>query len=89
MQQFPQTITRVAVWVYVQVAQPVLDTTEGKRICWAIGLVNTAVWLAWQFPKAHPFMMRHFTHNPLTGLSYTMLTCIFRRVFMIVHCDQF
>ncbi|KAJ3526935.1 hypothetical protein NM688_g8194 [Phlebia brevispora] len=76
-QQLPHTLGRVAVWLYVQIAQPILDTTEGKRVCWAIGAVNTAVWIAWQFPRFQPFMMRHFTHSPLSGLSYTMLTCIF------------
>lgn len=76
--EWPNTIKNIAVWTYVQVAQPVLDTTEGRRICWAIGAFNGLIWLAWQFPRLKPVMMRSFTHSPLSGISYTLLTSTFR-----------
>lgn len=75
-----QTVRGIAIWTYIQVFQPILDAADGKRACWAIGAVNTAVWLAWQLPRLRPFMMVHFTHNPLSGMSYTLLTSMFRYV---------
>lgn len=72
-----QTMRGLAVWSYIQVFQPILDAGDGKRTCWAIGAVNTLVWAAWQVPKFRPFMMKHFTHNPLSGMSYTLLTSMF------------
>ena len=75
-----QTMRGLAIWTYIQVFQPILDASDGKRVCWAIGAVNTAVWVAWQLPKCKPFMARHFMHNPLTGISYTLLTSMFRYV---------
>lgn len=80
IEDWPIMIKHTAVWSYVQVLQPILDASEGKRLCWAIGLTNAAVWLVWQFPHAQRFMMRSFTHNPLSGLSYTLLTSMFRFV---------
>ncbi|EKM50154.1 uncharacterized protein PHACADRAFT_105762 [Phanerochaete carnosa HHB-10118-sp] len=72
-----QTMRGLAVWSYIQVFQPILDAGDGKRTCWAIGGVNTLVWAAWQVPKFQPFMMKHFAHNPLSGISYTLLTSMF------------
>ncbi|KIP07085.1 hypothetical protein PHLGIDRAFT_106145 [Phlebiopsis gigantea 11061_1 CR5-6] len=72
-----QTVRSLAVWSYIQVFQPILDAGDGKRVCWAIGAANTFVWAAWQFPRFQPFMMKHFAHNPLSGLSYTFLTSMF------------
>lgn len=68
----------LAVWGYIQVFQPILDAPDGKRACWAIGVVNAAIWAAWQIPRLRPTMMKHFTHNPLSGLSYTLITSMFR-----------
>ena len=65
-------------WSYVQVFQPILNATEGKRTCWAIGAVNVLVWMAWRVPRWGPVMMRSFAHNPLSGRSYTLFTSMFR-----------
>ncbi len=65
-------------WSYVQVFQPVLNATEGKRMCWAIGAANVLVWMAWRVPRWGPVMMRSFAHNPLSGRSYTLFTSMFR-----------
>ncbi|PCH44142.1 hypothetical protein WOLCODRAFT_123083 [Wolfiporia cocos MD-104 SS10] len=73
----PQDIRAMAVYSYAQVAQSILNTTEGSRMCYAIGALNGAILLAWQIPRLTPVMMRAFTHSPLSGLSYTMLTCVF------------
>ncbi|KAI0676121.1 hypothetical protein C8Q78DRAFT_1008128 [Trametes maxima] len=77
MEQLPETMKAMAVWSYVQVFQPILNASEGKRMCWAIGAVNCAVFLAWRVPRWNAFMMRSFTHNPLSGRSYTLLTSAF------------
>ncbi|KAH9942028.1 hypothetical protein B0H21DRAFT_696605 [Amylocystis lapponica] len=67
----------MAIWSYFQVAQPILDASEGRCMCWTIGAVNTLVWLAWQFTRLEPTMARHFVHSPLSGRSYTLFTSIF------------
>ncbi|KAI8996623.1 hypothetical protein BD414DRAFT_409158 [Trametes punicea] len=77
MEQLPDTLKIMAVWSYVQVFQPILNASEGKRMCWVIGALNCAVWVAWRVPRWNALMMRSFTHNPLSGKSYTLLTSIF------------
>ena len=67
-------------WSYVQVFQPILNASEGKQMCWAIGAVNVLVWVAWRVPRWSVFMDRSFAHNPLSGRSYTLLTSTFRCV---------
>ncbi|KAI0728024.1 hypothetical protein C8Q72DRAFT_836482 [Fomitopsis betulina] len=74
---WPQTVKALAIWAYIQVAQPVLDNAETKRLCWAIGAVNGLLYLAWHFPRTKLFMRARFAHNPLSGLSHTMLTSLF------------
>lgn len=73
---------------YVQVFQPILNATEGKRMCWAIGAVNCVVWLAWRVPRWGPVMMRSFAHNPLSGRSYTLFTSMFRCVHLLAHTQR-
>lgn len=80
MEHLPETMKAMVTWSYVQVFQPILNAAEGKRMCWAIGAVNVAVFLAWRVPRWNAFMMRSFTHNPLSGRSYTLLTSTFRSV---------
>jgi len=77
IEQWPIAVRNAVVWSYVQVFQPILDSSEGKRMAWTIGLVNAGVWLAWQVPRFTPRMMRSFAHTPLSGLSYTLLTSTF------------
>lgn len=78
VEEWPQTLKALMIWTYVQVAQPILDMSEGRRVAWFIATINGAVYIAWQFPRLKPFMTRHFTHDPLSGLSYTLLTSMFR-----------
>ncbi|TFK87633.1 rhomboid-domain-containing protein [Polyporus arcularius HHB13444] len=73
----PETMKAMLTYSYVQVFQPILNATEGKRMCWAIGAVNCVVWLAWRVPRWGPVMMRSFAHNPLSGRSYTLFTSMF------------
>ncbi|KAH9942024.1 hypothetical protein B0H21DRAFT_811274 [Amylocystis lapponica] len=84
--EWPQTLRAMVIWSYIQVAQPILDASEGRRMCWAIGAVNTLVWLAWQFPRLQPAMARHFVHSPLSGRSYTLFTSMFshRNIFHLL-----
>jgi len=62
---------------YVWMLQPYADASEGKRLCWKICLFNAAIWLVWKVPRFQLSMMSSFTHNPLSGLSYTLLTSMF------------
>ncbi|KAJ3186348.1 hypothetical protein HDU85_007788 [Gaertneriomyces sp. JEL0708] len=52
---------------------------SAKRTVYTIIAINVGVWMLWQLPHARSkaFMMRHFTHHPGSGRSYTMLTCMF------------
>ncbi|KAI0730921.1 hypothetical protein C8Q76DRAFT_342698 [Earliella scabrosa] len=75
--QFPETMKAMITWSYVQVFQPILNATEGKRMCWTIGAVNCVVWLAWRVPRWGPVMMRSFAHNYMSGRSYTLFTSMF------------
>lgn len=75
--EWPQTMKALAIWSYVQIAQPILDTSETRRWCWAIGALNGILYLAWHSPRTKPLLRARFTHNPLSGLSYTMLTSLF------------
>lgn len=70
----------MVVYAYTQLAQSALNTTEGARVCYGLAATHGLVWLAWQIPRLDPFMTRHFTHHPLSGLSYTLLTSVFRQV---------
>ncbi|KAI9100632.1 hypothetical protein DFS34DRAFT_592514 [Phlyctochytrium arcticum] len=48
-----------------------------QRTVYAIIGLNALVFLAWRAPSLQSFMMRHFTHHPLSGRSYTLLTSAF------------
>ncbi|KAF6753062.1 hypothetical protein DFP72DRAFT_435485 [Ephemerocybe angulata] len=61
----------------VNVLQPYADASEGKRLCWKICLLNAGVYLAWKIKRLQPAMAVRFMHNPLSGLSYTLLTSMF------------
>ncbi|KAL0955133.1 hypothetical protein HGRIS_004046 [Hohenbuehelia grisea] len=75
--------------IHVTVAQTYLDNNEGKRICWKICLLNAAVFVAWKFSRLQPGMFVRFTHHPLSGLSYTLLTHMFSHrslIHLVVNC---
>ncbi|OCH85110.1 hypothetical protein OBBRIDRAFT_763385 [Obba rivulosa] len=74
---WPQSIAGFAQWALLQIVNPLIGSDEGRRMCWAIGAFNGAIFLLWRFKHLKPFMMRHFTHNPLSGKAYTMLTSTF------------
>ena len=63
---------------YARLAEMYLNASEGRRAGYGIAAVNVGIWIAWQIPVLRPFMMSHFTHHPLSGKTYTMLTSIFR-----------
>ncbi|KAM6496844.1 hypothetical protein JOM56_007317 [Amanita muscaria] len=77
IQNFPALIKPWISLACVSIMQPYADMSEGKRLCWKICLFNAAIYGFWKIRKLQPFMMRSFTHNPLSGLSYTMLTSVF------------
>ena len=78
VQSWPPRLKHHVSWLFVQVAQPILDANEGKRVAWALVGLSSATWLLWKWPRAVPFMRRSFTHYPLSGKSYTLLTSMFR-----------
>jgi rhomboid-like protein len=75
--EWPLALRNLILSVYVQAAQSYLDAPEGRRLCWLICGVNTAIYLVWKIPRLAPFMTRSFTHHPLSGRSYTLLTSMF------------
>ena len=77
VESLPMILKSFATWAYIYVAQPLVDAKEGRRTCWTIAAVNTGIWLLWQIPRLRPFMIASFSHNPLSGKSYTMLTSTF------------
>jgi rhomboid-like protein len=62
---------------YARLAEMYLNASEGRRVGYSIAAVNVGIWVAWQIPVLRPFMMSHFTHHPLSGKTYTMLTSMF------------
>ncbi|KAH9921686.1 uncharacterized protein BXZ73DRAFT_51640 [Epithele typhae] len=74
---FPKSVKALISYGYVQLFQPILNASEGKRMAWTIGAVNVAVFLAWRVPRWNALMRRAFVHVPLSGKSYTMLTSTF------------
>ncbi|KAH9167393.1 hypothetical protein EDB89DRAFT_129881 [Lactarius sanguifluus] len=62
---------------YARLAEMYLNASEGRRVGYGIAAVNVGIWVAWQIPVLRPFMMSHFTHHPLSGKTYTMLTSMF------------
>ena len=63
---------------FVNISNTYLNKSEGEKICYKICLLNIAIWGAWKVPRWKTFMIRSFMHNPLSGLSYTLLTSVFR-----------
>ncbi|KAL9713784.1 hypothetical protein Ac2012v2_003395 [Leucoagaricus gongylophorus] len=89
MQQFPTLIRAWTAGGLVAVLQPWVDASEGKRLCWKICMLNAAVWVAWKISRWQPFMAARFMHNPLSGLSYTLLTSMFSHrglLHLIMNC---
>lgn len=52
-------------------------------------MLNAAVWAAWKIPRWQSFMTVRFMHNPLSGLSYTLLTSMFSHrglLHLLMNC---
>ncbi|KIK07798.1 hypothetical protein K443DRAFT_128905 [Laccaria amethystina LaAM-08-1] len=78
LQEMPGLIRPWVGLAFVSVLQPYADASEGKRLCWKICLFNAAVWVAWKVRRWQGPMSIRFMHNPLSGLSFTLLTSMFR-----------
>lgn len=78
--QWPIALQNVSLTVSAFVGSFYYDASEGRRLCWSICALNTAIFLMWKIPRFNPFMNRAFTHDPLSGKSYTLLTSMFRSV---------
>jgi len=78
VQQLPVLIRPWINLAFVSVMQPYADASEGKRLCWKICLLNLAVYAAWKVKRWQGFMVTRFMHYPLSGMSITLLTSMFR-----------
>ncbi|KAF7970042.1 hypothetical protein HWV62_25354 [Athelia sp. TMB] len=76
---WPIAIRNLIFVSYVSTANTYLSASEGRRLCWKICLLNAGVWVLWKIPRLSVVMRRSWTHHPLSGLSYTMLTAVFRQ----------
>lgn len=81
--QWPIAVQNISLTVSAFVGSFYYDASEGRRLCWSICALNTVIFLIWKIPRFHTFMNRAFTHDPLSGKSYTLLTSMFRCV--LVH----
>ncbi|THH11871.1 hypothetical protein EW146_g7905 [Bondarzewia mesenterica] len=79
----PMIVKELVLYTYAKFGEAYITSTEGRRVGWGLCAVNTAVWIAWQIPRLRPFMHLHFTHNPLSGRTYTMLTSMFSHSSLI------
>ncbi|EPQ56667.1 hypothetical protein GLOTRDRAFT_75482 [Gloeophyllum trabeum ATCC 11539] len=73
----PQTIKSLPLFATARSMQNVLDASEARRVCWMLVMINCGVYLAWKIRRLQPAMSKGFTHNPLSGKSYTLLTSMF------------
>ncbi|PFH51027.1 hypothetical protein AMATHDRAFT_59958 [Amanita thiersii Skay4041] len=77
VQDFPTLIKPWISLAYVTVMQPYADMSEGKRLCWKICLLNATVYGFWKIRQLQSGMLHTFMHNPLSGMSFTILTSTF------------
>ncbi|KNZ55467.1 hypothetical protein VP01_266g2 [Puccinia sorghi] len=54
-----------------------INLGEGKQICCVLALINLQIFALWQMPRLVTSMTHRFTHFPLSGKSYTLLTSTF------------
>lgn len=89
LQEMPGLIRPWVGLAFVSVLQPYADASEGKRLCWKICLLNAAVWVAWKVRRWQGPMSIRFMHNPLSGLSFTLLTSMFSHrsfFYLLFNC---
>lgn len=77
VESFPTLPKFFVTWAYIYVVQPLTDAKEGRRVCWTIATANAGIWTLWQVPRLRPALRASFSHNPLFGKFYTMLTSTF------------
>ncbi|OAV99696.1 hypothetical protein PTTG_00517 [Puccinia triticina 1-1 BBBD Race 1] len=54
-----------------------INLNEGKQICCILALINLPIFALWQMPRLVKSMTQKFTHFPLSGKSYTLITSTF------------
>ena len=80
----PNYVSKLAALTYADWAGKWAASAEGRRVCRTVIAINSVIWLAWQIPRLRPIMTRHFLHYPLSGLSHTLLTSVFRLVRVLI-----
>ncbi|TDL23855.1 rhomboid-domain-containing protein [Rickenella mellea] len=68
---------------YAKAANFLLAGNDGRRMAMWIIAANVAVYILWKVPRFIPMMNANFTHHPLSGKAYTMLTCMFSHQSLI------
>ncbi|KAH9441672.1 hypothetical protein Pst134EA_032682 [Puccinia striiformis f. sp. tritici] len=66
-----------------------INLGEGKQICYVIALINLQIFALWQMPRFFKSMTQRFTHFPLSGRSYTLLTSTFSHSVEFSISDQY
>ncbi|KAJ1978023.1 hypothetical protein H4R34_003361, partial [Dimargaris verticillata] len=54
-----------------------IGASRQEKFVWSLMAVNAAIFGLWQVRRCQPWLMRHFTHHPFSGRSYTLLTSCF------------
>ncbi|KAG6850569.1 hypothetical protein H0H93_011768 [Arthromyces matolae] len=88
-QSIPKSIKPWVGAAYAALMNPYGNSSEGKRLCWKICLFNGAIWLAWKVKRLRGPMNVRFMHNPLSGLSFTLLTSMFSHqsfIHLLFNC---
>lgn len=62
---------------YVAIAENWLNTSEAKRFASLAISINALVFIGWRIPRLQRTMAAMWTHSPISGKSYTLLTSAF------------
>lgn len=71
------TLRPMAVYSYYYVAQAWVNLTEGKEMCYKLVGCFIGVYLLSAIPAARSIARRAFSHDPLSGRVFTLLTSQF------------
>lgn len=71
------TLRPLAAYSYYYVAQSWVNLTEGKEMCYKLVGCFVGVYLLSAIPAARQVARRMFSHDPLSGRSFTLLTSQF------------
>ncbi|PVG04694.1 hypothetical protein CPB86DRAFT_771357 [Serendipita vermifera] len=73
----PSALRGFAQYSYYYVAQNWVNMTEGKQMCYKLVGCFAAVYVAGLIPAARRIVFQAFSHDPLSGRSFTLFTSQF------------